>query len=193
MHTCSGSLHEVVNNSHTAKANIVYTFALTALTDTKTSSCDNWGNVRVPWFEMLTRPNASRDNGSDDGWISVHNQVKRPEHYSSLIGNPLAGVPSAPSGNAVNFLLEFSLQSSYFSLVLSNCTPWTKYHWGFGGWRKYFGQVWGNNVLEPNPYRPFYKYLNNNYINLEDDKYWVQQTNFFLDTTTPFMPVMGGN
>jgi hypothetical protein len=64
------------------------------------SPMDNWGNVKIPLLEYLDPETAS------DGWIPVPAQNIS---YSSVLGNPIAGIPF--SGN-----VTFQITSSYFIL-----------------------------------------------------------------------------
>ncbi|UPL00858.1 hypothetical protein LCI18_011792 [Fusarium solani-melongenae] len=63
---------------------------------------DIWGNIRLPLIERLT------DSASDTSWINVSNVTEL--DYSSLVGVPVAGLPS--QGNHT-----FNFSASYISPV----------------------------------------------------------------------------
>lgn len=82
----------------------IFTSAIIAPLEIQQSSMDQFGNVKIPMIEGLDATTADKD-----GWIPVpaNNVV-----YSSLMGNPVAGLPTLGQS-------RFRHISSYFHL---NCT-----------------------------------------------------------------------
>ncbi|KAI1558763.1 hypothetical protein PtrSN002B_000131 [Pyrenophora tritici-repentis] len=83
-----------------AQAGALYNAALLAPQSVKLGPQDSWGNVKIP---SLDAPNQSVPD--TDGWIEVSRQVSVPETYTSLVGVPVAGLPSNASSN---FTLEYN-------------------------------------------------------------------------------------
>jgi hypothetical protein len=68
---------------------------------------DLWRNVRIPFLHLL--PGFGSEN---DEWIEIHPETI--PAYSSLIGVPIRGFPSAASGN-----ITFTIQTNYQTLDVS--------------------------------------------------------------------------
>jgi len=97
----------------------IFTSAIIAPLEIQQSSMDQFGNIKIPMIESLDATSAG-----DDGWISIPSGADNVV-YSSLIGNPVAGIPS--SG-----LSQFQHVSSYFHLNCSEpvlLNPSAEIHW----------------------------------------------------------------
>ncbi|KAH6620097.1 hypothetical protein C7974DRAFT_226221 [Boeremia exigua] len=83
-----------------AQAGSLYNAALMAPLSTKIGPQDLWGNMKIP---SLTSLNLSTSD--QDGWIDVSSKEFVPEDYASLVGVPIAGIPSNAS---TNFTVEYN-------------------------------------------------------------------------------------
>jgi hypothetical protein len=97
---------------------------LTATQDMKIAPRDTWGNLRVPRLETVAVVEQSRGE-----WAQVP-EITQPEQYSSLLGVPVIGLPSAKSRLATDFTIE----TSYMSL---SCGPWETFPEGDERLRSY--------------------------------------------------------
>ena len=78
----------------------IYSASLISPMSIQQGSMDDWGNVKIPLLELL--------NGTmGEEWLQIPEMQSTP--YSSLLGNPIAGIPAI--GNAT-----FETVSSYFYL-----------------------------------------------------------------------------
>jgi hypothetical protein len=91
-------------------AGALYTAALLAPIETKLGPRDSWGNVKIPSLDYLneTIPDA-------EGWMSIP-RITNPESYTSLVGLPVVGLPSAGRSN-------FTMESTYLTV---DCTGFTQ-------------------------------------------------------------------
>jgi hypothetical protein len=107
----------------------------------KTAPRDLWGNVRIPRLEML--PSFGKGNSSrQQEWLLVPH-LETPEHFSSLAGTPIIGLPAA-NGND-NLTADFTLEASYMSLV---CSAWDTFRESEQR-LAYYKKIWKNH----NPFR----------------------------------------
>jgi hypothetical protein len=84
-----------------AKADALFVASLLSDGKVKNSSIDSWGNVKIPMIEsLLSSPDA-------DGWYDFEDSEVTT--YSSLIGIPIAGVPTAGNMTSV-------IETSYWTL-----------------------------------------------------------------------------
>jgi hypothetical protein len=72
--------------------------------ESKVSAQDEWGNLRIPAFDL------------HDTWTSVPDAA-RPESFSSLVGIPVVGFPRSNEHLAI----DFSMETSYLTL---SCGAW---------------------------------------------------------------------
>lgn len=94
--------------SQLSPVDALFLSALAAPLTTKHSSLDNWGNLKIPMIETLPGYSAANEHS----WIPVDAEnVESPPIYSSLLGIPIANIPS--QGNS-----SFNLETSYWVL---NC------------------------------------------------------------------------
>jgi hypothetical protein len=129
----------------------------------KISARDAWGNVRVPRLEML--PALSEGNSSShQQWLPVEG-ISQPEHFSSLTGIPIVGLP----GSTASLTTDFTIEVSYMSL---DCSAW-------------------DTFPESDPCLAHYKHIGNNLNRFcpksgDLDRVWLtQNTTWFLDASVP--------
>jgi hypothetical protein len=84
-----------------AKADALFVASLLSDGKVKNSSIDSWGNIKIPMIESLPTQSDA------DGWRSTTGNGTMT--YSSLIGIPIAGLPT--TGNATS-----SIETSYWTL-----------------------------------------------------------------------------
>jgi hypothetical protein len=95
--------------SQLSPVDALFLSALAAPPSIKASSSDNWGNLKIPMLETLPGDQAG-------GWLTVRGDQQNPIVYSSLLGIPVANIPSR--GNSA-----FSIETSYWIL---NCPTLAK-------------------------------------------------------------------
>lgn len=88
-----------------AKADSLFVSSLLSDEKVKNSAVDSWGNVKIPMLETL------KTLSDAEGWHSLAGSGATT--YSSLIGVPIAGMPT--SGNTSSFI-----QTSYWTLDCSS-------------------------------------------------------------------------
>ncbi|CAN9250543.1 unnamed protein product [Alternaria sp. RS040] len=91
-----------------AEAGALYNAALLAPLSVKLGPQDSWGNVKIPRLDALNQSNVDAD-----GWVEVSSQMQVPEIYSSLVGVPIAGLPTNTSN-------KLTLEYNYLSV---KCGP----------------------------------------------------------------------
>jgi hypothetical protein len=156
-----------IDSGKFADAGALYTAALLAPLATKVGPRDPWGNVKFPNLEAVSsRPDES-------GWMTVSSNISAPESYSSLVGLPIVGLPSAASSN-------FSLQYTYLTV---NCSSFTQ--------TQYPGNNGSANELNTNFTRLEELVPGQVWYNKSDEKPFgipgAGRTSFFLDTTRSFL------
>jgi hypothetical protein len=92
-------------NPYGVTANVVFQTAVLSAPATLNRTSDVWGNVKIPLLQDIK---ASLTDSN--GWLRVPNYNVS---YTSLIGNPVYGVPSEGSST-------FTIWSSYFSTTCSD-------------------------------------------------------------------------
>ncbi|KAK7416466.1 hypothetical protein QQX98_005170 [Neonectria punicea] len=87
--------------------------SLGAPDSTKLSSLDTWGNIKVPYLEVL--PDYKGPTSKD--WVSInqHENGTNAPTYSSLIGLPMAGIPE-------NDNTTFTIETSYLTFDCDSLT-----------------------------------------------------------------------
>ncbi|KAH0538087.1 hypothetical protein FGG08_005299 [Glutinoglossum americanum] len=96
--------------SQLSPVDALFLSALAAPPTTKASSSDTWGNLKIPMLETI--PGYSEKRAQT--WLSVDaGNTNSTLTYSSLLGVPIANIPSR--GNTT-----FNLETSYWVL---NCSP----------------------------------------------------------------------
>ncbi|KAH7011527.1 hypothetical protein EDB80DRAFT_891338 [Ilyonectria destructans] len=90
--------------SYSAPVIASFISSISAPNSTKLSSLDTWGNVKVPVLEQL--PGYKGSTSKD--WISINRTGDESDFiaYSSLVGIPIAGVPSTKNST-------FTIETSY--------------------------------------------------------------------------------
>lgn len=83
-----------------SEAGSLYNAALLAPLNNKLGPRDIWGNVKIPSLEAL-----NMTSSDPDGWVTVPSNIDTPETYASLVGIPIAGLPT---NAASNFSLEYN-------------------------------------------------------------------------------------
>ena len=91
---------EGFNRRRFAQAGSLYNAALLAPLSTKTGPLDSWGNMKIPSMISLNMSTADQE-----GWIEIPSKTMDPEDYASLVGIPIAGLPSKAD---TNFSVEYN-------------------------------------------------------------------------------------
>lgn len=129
-----------------SKANALFVASLLSDAAVKNSSVDSWGNVKIPMIESL------RSVADSEGWHGLDCDTGVAE-YSSLIGIPIAGLPTV--GN-----LTSVIETSYWTL---DCPLLTQRQDGFETtnpdnytWQGFFinssphGDIWKEDIVNTN-------------------------------------------
>ena len=89
--------------------NSIYLAALLTPSAGQTKSMDTWGNTKIPIIETMEQASIS----DAEGWFTINLENAT---YSSLIGLPIAGIPTTGSS-------RFSVESHYMLSLCNVSTP----------------------------------------------------------------------
>ena len=102
----------VENDGGLTQVEALYAAALLGSTQAKQGPEDTWGNVKIPYLDVL---DGKQDNSSE--WTNFADKMRLPEDYASLVGIPVIGRPMNRDGNFHLETTQLTVQCEPFSTL----------------------------------------------------------------------------
>lgn len=145
----------------------MYAAALFSADNTKASSQDSWGNVKIPYLSSYA------SNHSNDAWVKVPNNDSLV--YSSLIGLPAASIMTGP-----HLRYTFNMESSYIEL---QCDSVVRSYLTNSEYASFYTTFDNTSLLTPPSRSDFPRVQNGTWQGCSDNGYgpWFLASDTFVD------------